>query len=239
VDYALFEQAVLDIRSGAFVNCDLAEYLVPVHADIANLDAVLLDGFDDKPNVLGVKGIGELAIAHAQVEERGAAPGFHHSAVITGEYWNTHTARRFHYRGSNRVGIGRCLNKHRPAGSPAIRVRLTVPIFKATVDSQNGLLVPRIVARFRGEEIPVVLVASRPSDRIDAGAAAQDLAHRQRHAPAVQMWTWLGKEIPVALAGVIGGPTNCFPHLWDVVPSASLQQQYLDVRILGESARYD
>jgi xanthine dehydrogenase YagR molybdenum-binding subunit len=35
---------------------------VPVHADIANLDAVLLDGFDDKANILGVKGIGELGI---------------------------------------------------------------------------------------------------------------------------------------------------------------------------------
>jgi xanthine dehydrogenase YagR molybdenum-binding subunit len=62
VGYALFEQAILDTRSGAFVTCDLAEYLVPVHADIANLDAVLLDGFDDKANILGVKGIGELGI---------------------------------------------------------------------------------------------------------------------------------------------------------------------------------
>jgi xanthine dehydrogenase YagR molybdenum-binding subunit len=62
VSYALLEQAVLDTRSGAFVNCDFAEYLVPAHADIANVDAVLLDGFDDKANALGVKGIGELGI---------------------------------------------------------------------------------------------------------------------------------------------------------------------------------
>jgi xanthine dehydrogenase YagR molybdenum-binding subunit len=52
-------------RSGAFVNCDLAEYLVPVHANISEIDAVILDGFDDKANVLGVKGLDELGICGA------------------------------------------------------------------------------------------------------------------------------------------------------------------------------
>ena len=60
VGAALHEEAVVDTRSGAFVNRDFAQYLVPVHADIPELDAVLLDGFDDKANVLGAKGIGEL-----------------------------------------------------------------------------------------------------------------------------------------------------------------------------------
>jgi xanthine dehydrogenase YagR molybdenum-binding subunit len=62
VSYALLEQAIVDTRSGAFVNRDFAEYLVPVHADIPELDAILLDGFDDKANPLGVKGIGELGV---------------------------------------------------------------------------------------------------------------------------------------------------------------------------------
>ena len=65
VGMALLEEAVVDPRSGAFVNCDLAEYLVPVHADIPVIDAVILDGFDDKANVLGVKGLGELGICGA------------------------------------------------------------------------------------------------------------------------------------------------------------------------------
>jgi xanthine dehydrogenase YagR molybdenum-binding subunit len=65
VSYALFEEAVVDTRTGAFVNRDLAEYLVPVHADIPELDAVVLDGFDDKANVLGAKGLGELGICGA------------------------------------------------------------------------------------------------------------------------------------------------------------------------------
>jgi xanthine dehydrogenase YagR molybdenum-binding subunit len=60
VSAALCEEAVVDPRTGAFVNRDLAEYLVPVHADIPDIDAVVLDGFDDKANVLGAKGLGEL-----------------------------------------------------------------------------------------------------------------------------------------------------------------------------------
>ena len=65
VGAALHEEAVIDTRSGAFVNCDLAEYLVPVHADIPDIDAIVLDGFDAKANALGAKGIGELSICGA------------------------------------------------------------------------------------------------------------------------------------------------------------------------------
>ena len=60
VSSALLEEAVLDTRTGAFLNHDLAGYLVPVHADIPEIDAVLLDGFDARANVLGAKGVGEL-----------------------------------------------------------------------------------------------------------------------------------------------------------------------------------
>ena len=70
VGMALLEEAIVDPRSGAFVNCDLGEYLVPVHADIPTIDAVILDGFDGKANVLGVKGLGEVGICGA-----GAAVG--------------------------------------------------------------------------------------------------------------------------------------------------------------------
>jgi len=60
VSMALHEEAIVDPRTGAFVNRDLAEYLVPVHADIPEIDAILLDSFDDKANELGAKGVGEL-----------------------------------------------------------------------------------------------------------------------------------------------------------------------------------
>ncbi|MDT5094810.1 MAG: xanthine dehydrogenase YagR molybdenum-binding subunit [Mycobacterium sp.] len=59
---ALLEGAVPDAHTGAFVNADLAEYLVPVHADVTDIDAVFVDGFDDKANAIGVKGLGELGI---------------------------------------------------------------------------------------------------------------------------------------------------------------------------------
>jgi xanthine dehydrogenase YagR molybdenum-binding subunit len=65
IGMALLEEAVVDVRSGAFVNRDLAGYLVPVHADIPVMDAVILDGFDEKANVLGIKGLGELGICGA------------------------------------------------------------------------------------------------------------------------------------------------------------------------------
>jgi xanthine dehydrogenase YagR molybdenum-binding subunit len=65
VSAALAEEAVVDTRSGGFVTRDLAHYLVPVHADIPEIDAVALVGYDDKANVLGAKGLGELGICGA------------------------------------------------------------------------------------------------------------------------------------------------------------------------------
>jgi xanthine dehydrogenase YagR molybdenum-binding subunit len=62
VSAALHEEGIVDTRSGAFVNRDLGEYLVPVHADVPEIEAIVLDGFDDKANPLGVKGLGELGL---------------------------------------------------------------------------------------------------------------------------------------------------------------------------------
>ena len=60
VSSALHEEALVEPRTGAFLNHDLAGYLVPVHADIPDIDVVLLESFDAKANVLGAKGVGEL-----------------------------------------------------------------------------------------------------------------------------------------------------------------------------------
>src|SRR5580693_4485151 len=62
---ALEEGMTLDPRFGYFVNRDLAEYLVPVHADIPSIDAVFLAELDDRSNPLKSKGIGELGICGA------------------------------------------------------------------------------------------------------------------------------------------------------------------------------
>jgi xanthine dehydrogenase YagR molybdenum-binding subunit len=65
VGAALQEGMTLDPRFGYFVNHDLAEYLVPVHADIPAIDATFLAELDDKSNPLKSKGIGELGICGA------------------------------------------------------------------------------------------------------------------------------------------------------------------------------
>ncbi|HEY5926413.1 MAG TPA: xanthine dehydrogenase family protein molybdopterin-binding subunit [Kofleriaceae bacterium] len=59
---ALLEEGVVDTRFGSFITRDLANYLVPVHADIPDIDAIMLDAVDLKANELGAKGIGELGI---------------------------------------------------------------------------------------------------------------------------------------------------------------------------------
>ncbi|MGY4816818.1 xanthine dehydrogenase family protein molybdopterin-binding subunit [Pseudomonas chlororaphis subsp. piscium] len=65
VGAALMEQTLLDTRHGHFVNHDLAEYLVPVNADIAAMDVVFLEAPDTKANPLGIKGLGELGVCGA------------------------------------------------------------------------------------------------------------------------------------------------------------------------------
>jgi xanthine dehydrogenase YagR molybdenum-binding subunit len=65
VGAALQEGLTLDPRFGYFVNHDLAEYHVPVHADVPDVDAVFLPELDDKSNPLKSKGIGELGICGA------------------------------------------------------------------------------------------------------------------------------------------------------------------------------
>jgi xanthine dehydrogenase YagR molybdenum-binding subunit len=65
VGAALQEAMTLDPRFGYFVNHDLAEYHVPVHADIPAIDAVFLAELDDRSNPLKSKGIGELGICGA------------------------------------------------------------------------------------------------------------------------------------------------------------------------------
>ncbi|PIF78794.1 xanthine dehydrogenase YagR molybdenum-binding subunit [Variovorax sp. 54] len=60
VGAALHEEAVVDAHHGYFVNHDMAEYLVPVHADIPDIDAVYLQDSDDLASPIKSKGIGEL-----------------------------------------------------------------------------------------------------------------------------------------------------------------------------------
>jgi xanthine dehydrogenase YagR molybdenum-binding subunit len=62
IGMALMEQTVLDPRDGRPVDAHMADYLVPVHLDIAQLEAHFVDEQDPHVNPLGVKGLGEIAL---------------------------------------------------------------------------------------------------------------------------------------------------------------------------------
>jgi xanthine dehydrogenase YagR molybdenum-binding subunit len=59
---ALTEELAIDQRFGTFVNHDLAQYEVPVHADIPHQEVIFLDGVDPVSSPMKAKGVGELGI---------------------------------------------------------------------------------------------------------------------------------------------------------------------------------
>jgi xanthine dehydrogenase YagR molybdenum-binding subunit len=61
IGQALFEEITTDRGSGRVSNATFADYLVPVNADIAELDVVFV-GEPDPVNAVGVKGIGEIGL---------------------------------------------------------------------------------------------------------------------------------------------------------------------------------
>ena len=60
IGMALLEETLVDVESGRVVNANIAEYLVPVNADIPDIQAVFVPNEERQSNPLGVKGIGEL-----------------------------------------------------------------------------------------------------------------------------------------------------------------------------------
>ncbi|HEU4587137.1 MAG TPA: xanthine dehydrogenase family protein molybdopterin-binding subunit [Gemmatimonadales bacterium] len=59
---ALQEQSLIDPHTGRIVNADLAEYHVPVNADVGDIDILLVEEDDPHVNPVGAKGIGEIGI---------------------------------------------------------------------------------------------------------------------------------------------------------------------------------
>ncbi len=62
IGMALLEEAHWNPRFGKIVNANMAEYLVPVNADVMELDAIFVPGEDTIMNPLGVKGVAELGL---------------------------------------------------------------------------------------------------------------------------------------------------------------------------------
>ena len=61
IGMALHEETLIDHRNGRIVNANIAEYLVPVNADVHDIQVIWVDELDDS-NPLGVKGVGEVGI---------------------------------------------------------------------------------------------------------------------------------------------------------------------------------
>lgn len=61
ISSALHEATEIDPRVARYVNDNLADYMIPVNADIDQLDVILVPEEDSFVNPAGVKGIGELA----------------------------------------------------------------------------------------------------------------------------------------------------------------------------------
>lgn len=59
---ALHEEGMIDHRTGRIMNHNLAEYHVPAHADIHDIDVIFVEEEDNKASPIGVKGLGEIGI---------------------------------------------------------------------------------------------------------------------------------------------------------------------------------
>jgi xanthine dehydrogenase YagR molybdenum-binding subunit len=60
ISMALHEHTAIDPRNGRYLNADLSEYLVPVNADVPEIDVLFVDEADRRVDRIGVKGIGEI-----------------------------------------------------------------------------------------------------------------------------------------------------------------------------------
>jgi xanthine dehydrogenase YagR molybdenum-binding subunit len=60
ISSALHEATEIDLNYAKYYNDDLAEYMVPVNADIGQVDVIIIPEEDHEVNALGIKGLGEL-----------------------------------------------------------------------------------------------------------------------------------------------------------------------------------
>ena len=62
IGMALHEETLIDHRFGRIMNANIAEYHVPVNADVHDIEVIFVDEPDDTVNPMGIKGLGEIGI---------------------------------------------------------------------------------------------------------------------------------------------------------------------------------
>jgi len=81
---ALHEQSLTDHRLGRFMNHSFAEYHVPAHADIQDIEVIFVNEPDPEVTPLGVKGLGEIGIVGAAAAVANAV--YHATGVRIRDY---------------------------------------------------------------------------------------------------------------------------------------------------------
>ena len=84
IGVALTEALIFDPNDGHLVNCDLAEYHVPVNRDVPNLDVIMVEERDPAASPIQAKGIGELGMCGG-------------AAAIANAIYNASGARLYQY----------------------------------------------------------------------------------------------------------------------------------------------
>jgi xanthine dehydrogenase YagR molybdenum-binding subunit len=62
IGIALMEEGIIDHRYGCYVNNNLADYHLPVNADIPPIDVIFIDKPDPVLDPMGAKGLGEIGL---------------------------------------------------------------------------------------------------------------------------------------------------------------------------------
>ena len=62
IGMALHEETLTDHRFGRIMNANIAEYHVPVHADVHDIKVIFVDEPDNIVNPMGIKGVGEIGL---------------------------------------------------------------------------------------------------------------------------------------------------------------------------------
>jgi xanthine dehydrogenase YagR molybdenum-binding subunit len=62
IGMALFEETLYDDKFGRIMNANIAEYHVPVNADVHDIEVIFVDEPDEIVNPMGIKGLGEIGI---------------------------------------------------------------------------------------------------------------------------------------------------------------------------------
>ncbi len=62
IGMALHEETLVDHNFGRVMNANIAEYHVPVNADVQDIKVIFVDEHDSLVNPLGIKGLGEIGI---------------------------------------------------------------------------------------------------------------------------------------------------------------------------------